>query len=238
MVASIFPLSISGAVVRKKGRTILGPLDLQITGEKTTVIIGPNGSGKTTLLRLVHGIERLREGKINWHIDKKAAHARQSFVFQAPIMLRRSVYENVIFPLKLGSKSAAEVKASGLDWLQRVGLSELAKNEAASLSGGEKQKLSLARALITSPELLFLDEPTANLDGTSTREIETILSEAIGSGVNVLLTTHDIGQARRMADEIIFLHRGQILEFSSASEFFEKPATPEAQSFLRGEIVE
>ena len=238
MVDSILPVCLSKAVVKKRGKTIVGPVDLEIGRKGFSVIMGPNGSGKTTLLRLMHGLERPRKGKVSWNCATSVARRKQAFVFQAPIMLRRTAAENIAYPLKLHKVPRSEIATTVREWLDRIGLSRVADLDASFLSGGEKQKLAIARALVVNPEVLFLDEPTTNLDGKSIREIETILKNAIDQNIRIVMTTHDIGQANRLADDILFLYRGCVHEHGSASSFLSSPKTPEAKAFLKGDIVE
>ena len=234
----LFPVTLTGAATRRRGRVLVGPLDLTLDGAGTTVVIGPNGSGKTSLLRLLHGTARLTDGTIDWSCPLEEARARQAFVFQRPILLRRSVLANIAYPLRLRGVPRAEAAARARDWAARVGLAEAADRSAAMLSGGEQQKLALARALIADPDLLFLDEPTASLDGRSTREIEAVLAEAHARGTRLILSTHDMGQARRLADRVLFLLSGRVQEDAPASAFFTMPATAEARGFLQGDIIE
>jgi len=238
MVENILPLQINNASVKKRGETIIGPLSLEISGLGLTAIMGPNGSGKTTLLRLMHGLERPRAGSKKWNTNEKTARTHQSFVFQTPIMLRRAAIDNITYPLKLKGMEHSVATITAEKWLDRIGLSAVASLNATLLSGGEKQKLALARALATEPQVLFLDEPTSNLDGSATKAIEAILNTAAKSGIKIIMTTHDTGQARRLAQEIVFLYRGQVHETEAAGSFFSKPATKEAKAFLQGEIVE
>ncbi|MGI9350446.1 MAG: ATP-binding cassette domain-containing protein [Rhizobiaceae bacterium] len=238
MVNSVLPVNLSNAVVKKRGKTIIGPVDLEIGPSGFSVIMGPNGSGKTTLLRLLHGLERPRQGTVSWNCTTSAARKKQAFVFQTPIMLRRTAAENIAYPLKLHKIPRSEITTIVRDWLNRIGLSKVADLNASFLSGGEKQKLAIARALVVNPEVLFLDEPTTNLDGKSIREIETILNNAIEQNIRIIMTTHDIGQANRLADDILFLYRGRVHEHGPAGSFLSNPKTPEAKAFLKGDIVE
>ena len=238
MVSTILPATVSGATVRRRGKTLVGPVDLTLDGEGVTVVMGPNGAGKTTLLRMLHGLMRLRDGRVDWALPYSQAHARQAFVFQTPVMLRRSVRDNIAYPLRLRGVPRAAARARATDWAAKVGLTEGLRRPANDLSGGEKQKLALARALIREPELLFLDEPTANLDGRSMREIETILHDSLARGTRIVMATHNIGQARRLATEVVFLYRGRVHERASAETFFAGPETDEAAAFIQGDIVE
>lgn len=235
-MSDLFPLKVRGALTRRHGKTLVGPVDLDLDGSGTCVVIGPNGSGKTTLLRLLHGIARLHEGQIDWACGAEAARNAQTFVFQRPVMLRRSVQDNIAYPLVLRGDRGARVKAQ--DWAARVGLGSVLDRPAPVLSGGEQQKLALARALIADPELVFLDEPCASLDGRATREIEAILTDAQAAGTRLILSTHDMGQARRLASHVVFMLGGMVHETGPAAAFFAEPRTPEARAFLKGDIVE
>jgi len=238
MVTELFPLTLSGAETSRRGVRLVGPVDLSLDGQGMCVLIGPNGAGKTSLLRLMHGTARLTGGQIDWACDRTEAQRHQSFVFQRPILLRRSVEENLTYPLRLRGVSRLEARKAAAKWAERVGLSALLGNRASVLSGGEQQKLAIARALITDPALVFLDEPTSSLDGRATREIEGILQQAKAEGTRLIVSTHDMGQARRIADRIVFLLGGKVHEMAPAREFFDQPATPEARAFIKGDIVE
>ncbi len=234
----LLPLRLEGAVAQVRGRVLVGPVDLTITRTGVTIVMGPNGSGKTTLLRLMHGLQRLSAGTIRWNVPDDVARERQAYVFQAPIMMRRSVLDNIAYPLILHGVARREARARAADWAERVGLGAALQRGAPVLSGGEKQKLALARALIRRPEILFLDEPCANLDGRAMREIEAILLDARAAGTRIVMATHDMGQARRLASEVVFLYGGKVHESAEAGAFFEAPGTPEAEAFINGEIVE
>ena len=235
-MTALFPLAVRNAVTRRHGKTLVGPVDLDLDGTGICVVIGPNGSGKTTLLRLLHGIARLHDGSITWACDEETARNAQSFVFQRPVMLRRTVQENIAYPLHLQGDAKAGAKAQA--WANRVGLGAVLTRPAVVLSGGEQQKLALARALINQPKLVFLDEPCASLDGRATREIETLLTDAQTAGTSLILSTHDMGQARRLATRVVFMLGGCVHETGPADTFFENPETEEARAFLNGDIVE
>jgi len=237
-VTDILPMHAKGIASRKRGQVLVGPIDLTLGKTGTTVVIGPNGAGKTSLLQLLHGTARLSAGTVEWACSAAEARHHQSFVFQQPVMLRRTVMENLIYPLRLRGVSVLQARTQAQDWAARVGLEDLLDRSAPVLSGGEQQKLALARTLITNPKLVFLDEPCAALDGRATREIEDILVKAAAQGTRLVLSTHDLGQARRLATEVVFLRGGQIQESGPAKEFFKQPSTPQARAFLRGDIVE
>lgn len=237
-MVSPFPLRVSAAEVRRRGNRIVGPVDLTLAAGETTVVLGPNGAGKTTFLRALHGVERLSAGAAEWAVPRAEADLAQAFVFQQPILLRRSALDNVAYPLRLRGTRRTPARETARAALARVGLSDAADRPAHRLSGGERQKMALARALVTRPAALFLDEPTASLDGRSTREIEAILTDARAGGTTLVMATHDLGQARRMADRVLFLYRGRVHEDAAADAFFDAPATAEAHAFLQGDIVE
>jgi len=234
MVSAAFPLTLQDVHVRRQGNTLLGPLNLVLQPSGVTMIMGPNGSGKTTLLRVMHGIERINHGQVTWAQNDPAKHA---FVFQSPIVMRRSVAENLAYPLRLLHLPKAKIEAAVADWIERIGLHSKGDTPARRLSGGEKQKLAIARALMRQPDVVFLDEPCANLDRHSTREIETILRSAAEAGTRLVMATHDIGQARRLAQDIVFVLDGKIHEQGPAESILARPETPELEAFLRGDLV-
>ncbi|MBW4710046.1 ATP-binding cassette domain-containing protein [Roseobacter sp. YSTF-M11] len=237
MVSTILPLTLKDVAVRRRGKRLLGPVDLTLDPDGLTMIIGPNGSGKTTLLRVMHGVERLSTGTATWAVPEEEARHRQSYVFQTPIMLRRTVADNLGYPLRLLNAPRAQVNARVRHWAERIGLADRLSLQATRLSGGEKQKLALARALIRKPDVLFLDEPCANLDGASTRDIESILQTALSEKTRIIMTTHDLGQARRLASDAVFMLHGVVHERGPASRFFGAAQTAELQAFFRGDII-
>jgi len=206
---------------------ILQPLSLEIEAGPSTVILGANGAGKSVLMRLMHGLLKPSSGTVSWR-----SPGRQAMVFQRPVMLRRSALANVAYALRL----AGQDEGQAMDALKEVGLGHLAHRPARVLSGGEQQRLALARAWALHPEVLFLDEPTASLDPSATREIEAVIRAFDGAGTKIVMATHNLGQARRLADEIIYLHQGRVLERAPVDQFFARPATPEAAAFIKGEL--
>lgn len=233
----IFPLELEDVSVSRRGKKLIGPVSVRLAEEGLSMILGPNGSGKTTLLRVMHGVERVSSGAVRWAVPDALARHAQAYVFQTPIMLRRSVAENLHYPLDLVGTPRRTAEEAVRGWAARIGLSDKLGVAAPRLSGGEKQKLALARALIRQPQVLFLDEPCANLDGASTRDIEALLQEARANGTRIVMTTHDLGQAKRLATEALFMLHGTIREMAAAPGFFDTPQTAELQAFLRGDIV-
>lgn len=234
----MFPLIAENLVVEFNGKHILGPLDLTVNKGDISLILGPNGSGKTTLLKSLHGIMKLKRGSVQWSGSDNSSMQKQMFVFQTPIMLRRSVLENLTYPLLLRKVSNSKAHRLATEWAEKIGLKEIMQISATRLSGGEKQKLALARALITEPEMLFLDEPSASLDGKTILEIENLLKSCAKNGTTIMMSTHDIGQAKRLAKTILFLNKGILESNQSAKTFFLEPKSRNAQKFIAGEIVE
>ena len=237
-MSAMLPLVAKGATLKRRGRVLVGPVDLTLSGAGVTIVIGPNGSGKTSLLRMLHGIERLSAGSVDWACDTAEARQRQGFVFQSPILMRRTVRDNIAYPLMLDRVAKRDARDQADTWARAVGLGEALSRPARALSGGERQKLAIARALIRNPDVLFLDEPCAALDGRATREIESILHDAVLRGTRVIMSTHDMGQARRLAGEVIFMLNGHLHDRARAPDFFKQPNTQAARAFLRGDIVE
>jgi tungstate transport system ATP-binding protein len=236
--AGILPLRVEAVGYRADGRDLLSGVTLGIAAGSRTIILGPNGAGKTLLLRVCHGLLQPTRGTVAW-AGPWAADARrhQAMVFQKPVLLRRSAADNVAYALRLHGVTGAGAAHRVADALRLVGLAELAGRQARVLSGGEQQSLALARAWAARPEVLFLDEPTAHLDPAATRAIEEALVTIHQAGTTVVMTTHDMNQARRLAGTIVFMHQGRLLEQGRAAEFFSAPRTPEAQAFIRGELV-
>jgi len=208
---------------------VIKPLSLELEAGPSTIILGANGAGKSVLMRLMHGLLPPTAGTISW-----SSNGRQAMVFQRPVMLRRSALDNIIYALRVAGVADAERPA--MDALKEVGLAELAHRPARVLSGGEQQRLALARAWALHPEVLFLDEPTASLDPSAVHEIENIIRAFDAAGTKIVMATHNLGQARRLGDEVIYLHEGRVLERTPVEQFFSKPATAEAAAFIKGEL--
>lgn len=234
--ASGCALRVEGLTFRTKGKTLMRGVDLALGTAGITTFIGYNGAGKSLLLRLLHGLLTPSSGTILWHCAQTQAAYRpkQAMVFQKPVLLRRSTLANIEFVLPKRDRTRRQT-AHGL--LRQVGLSDKAEQPARLLSGGEQQRLALARALATRPEVLLLDEATANLDPASALMIETLVRKQAENGTRIILVTHDLAQARRLADDIVFVHAGQISEHQPAATFFENPISDPARAFLGGQLV-
>lgn len=235
--ASMLPLSARDVALSIDNKVIIDSLSFTIQRTGKTAIIGPNGSGKSILLRILHGLVSPTSGSISWNGQptSEALCSRQALVFQRPILLRRSAADNISFVVK--SRNKEDRKDITQDILEKTGLLAHAQTPARFLSGGEQQRLAIARALANTPEVLFLDEPSANLDPAATLEIERLINAADENGTKIVLVTHDMGQARRTCDDVIFLHNGRLAEHAPTKEFFDAPKTKAAQAFVSGQIV-
>lgn len=226
----LLPLAVRGLTLERGGQRLIDDLSMDLSATGCTAVMGPNGAGKSLLMRLLHGLIAPDAGQISWNgAQPSEATPRQAMVFQKPVLLRRSVRSNLEFVCKDRTRVDA--------LLEHVGLSAQSGRPARKLSGGEAQRLALARALATDPEILFLDEPTASLDPASTQLIERSVLQACARGVRVLFVTHDPGQARRVADDVVFLHRGRVLEHAPVTEFFPHPSTSAARAYLDGQLL-
>lgn len=235
--ASDLPITLTDVSIVARGVTILDRVGLTLEPGPPTILIGPNGSGKTTLLRVAMGLLAPSHGRVTWGGREHVPPDRRAILFQRPAMLRRSAASNIRYALAAAGVPRTE-RAKRVDaLLAEVGLPGLAKRPARRLSGGEQQRLALARALALDPAVLFLDEPTASLDPAATKAIEDIVHRATARGVKVVMSTHDLGQAKRLAGEVLFLHRGRLIEHSPAEEFFAAPRSEEARKFIAGELL-
>lgn len=238
--ASILPLHLDAVGYSVNDRTLISDLTLDFEVGAPTLVLGPNGAGKSLLLRLCHGLIRPTTGRVVWQGAAQTPEQLrfgQAMVFQKPVLLRRSVLANVIFPLKLRGLDAATRTAKAMSALNRVGLATFADRPARVLSGGEQQRLALARAWALEPQILFLDEPAAALDPHAARQVEGIIDSIARGGTKIVMTTHDLGQARRLAGDVIFLHQGRVTERTPAMRFFDNPQSEAAQAFLRGDLT-
>ena len=235
----VLPLELRRLSLETAGRRLIDSVDLKVEEPGITVVLGPNGAGKSLLLRLVHGLVAPTEGTILWGgrpMDDEIRR-RQAMVFQKPVLLRRTSAANITYALGLRGIARSERNSRAQQALELAGLERHAFIPARVLSGGEQQRLCLARALSLDPEVLLLDEPTASLDPASTLAIERLLIGAKRRGIKVMVVTHDVGQARRLAQDVIFLHHGRLIEHQPAGRFFEHPESDTARAFMAGGLV-
>ncbi|MYZ49047.1 ATP-binding cassette domain-containing protein [Propylenella binzhouense] len=235
---AVRPLEGLGLRVERAGRVLLDIPELRMSGSEITALMGFNGSGKSLLLRVLAGLVQPDAGTVLWagRPPGRERARRLGFVFQKPVLLRRSAAANIRYALKVAGFPRAEIAGRTEAALASAGLQGLAGSPARVLSGGEQQRLAVARALALEPEVLFLDEPTASLDPGSTLAIEALVAGARGRGTKIVLVTHDAGQARRLAQEILFLQQGRLVERASAGQFFTGPQSEAARAFLEGRI--
>ncbi len=240
----LLPLAVEGLVFEAGGQRLIDGLDLGLEAGPLTVILGPNGAGKSLLLRLLHGLLVPAAGRISWGgqgwqggAADRALRRRQALVFQRPVLLRRSAAANLAYALKAQGFAGAEKTRRLALGLERAGLTALAGRPARLLSGGEQQRLAVARALAHDPEVLLLDEPTVSLDPASALAIEGLIGAARAAGTKVILVTHDLAQARRLAEEVVFVYRGRVEARAPAAEFFAAPPSEAARAFVQEGLV-
>ena len=233
----ILPLQLDAVSYEVKGQRLLRDLDFTVDRGPLTIVVGPNGAGKSLTLRICHGLLAPTRGRVRWlGPDAGQATHREAMVFQRPVLLRRTALANVEYALSLRGLARPERRRRADEALERTGLTRLSRRPARALSVGEQQRLALARAWALDPEVLFLDEPTASLDPAATLAVEGIVRAIHESGKKIVMTTHDLGQARRLADEVLFLHEGRLVERAAAEDFFRKPQSDVARAFLAGEL--
>lgn len=231
------PIVLENVSVTAKVVTLLDSVNLVFAAGLPTMLIGPNGSGKTTLLRIAMGLLAPSSGRVTWGGRGGDAPSRRAFVFQRPTMFRRTAAANIRYALR-AARVASELQRARLDeLLSLVGLEGVANRPAPRLSVGEQHRLALARALARNPAVLFLDEPTASLDPAATKAFEDVIQAIHARGIKIVMSTHDLGEARRLAGEIVLLHKGRVIEAGPAAAFFRKPQTPEAEKFIAGDLL-
>ena len=239
-IGGLLPIMAQNLSVSRGGRAILNNVEFRLSEEpRTTMLLGPNGAGKSLLIRILAGLAGPDSGRLTWggRAPDRALMARIGFVFQRPIHLRRTALANIVYALSVTGVAKGHQLARARAALAGAGLEHLADIPARVLSGGEQQRLAIARATACQPELLILDEPTCSLDPASTAHIEDMLRMIRAAGTPIFMVTHDIAQARRLGDDIVFMHRGCILERGPAERFFHAPQTKQAAAFIAGEIV-
>jgi tungstate transport system ATP-binding protein len=233
----ILPLVLRAACFGAGGRAIIDRVSVKISAGPSSIILGANGAGKSVLMRLMHGLLAPTSGEVVWsETDPGKRRRQQAMVFQRPVLLRRRALANVVYALKVARVPRAERERLAVEALESVGLLHLAHRPARVLSGGEQQRVALARAWALHPEVLFLDEPTASLDPSATREIERVIQAFDAAGTKIIMATHNLGQVRRLGDEVLFLHQGRLAEHSPVDQFLSQPASAEAAAFVKGEL--
>jgi tungstate transport system ATP-binding protein len=232
-------ISLHGAGVRFGDRVALRDVELTLRRGDRLALVGANGSGKTTLLRLLHGLLPVDPGpgRRELHTLLPENRAPQAaMLFQRPFLLNLSVRWNLLVGLWLRGVPRAERAARCERALQRVGLETMARRAARDLSGGQQQRLALARAWALQPDILFLDEPTASLDPGAKREVEALIEDFGRDGVTVVFSTHNLGQAKRLATRVAYLEAGRLVVDLPVDRFFNDTLPPPAAAFLKGEL--
>lgn len=233
------PLHINHLHVTRKGNKLLSDIDYTIDKEGVTIILGPNGAGKSLLLQVAHGLVEPSMGELIWNEQVPQPYQSwRAFVLQKPVLLRRTVKANIEYILSLHKIDKVVHESLIKEALDHTGLTNLADRNARVLSGGEQQRLSIARAWVLQPKVILFDEPTAELDPIGTAYIENLIKTIANKGTKILMTTHDLGQAQRLANDILFLHQGKLLEYSIAENFFKEPKTKTAQNFIEGKLLD
>jgi tungstate transport system ATP-binding protein len=234
---TIFPLTLHEVCYEAGEQRLIDYISCTLEHRAYTIVLGPNGAGKSLLLRLCHGLIAPSSGSIGWNsLDVREARRYQAMVFQHPVLLRRTVAANISYVLSIHGIPRRQRQIFVSEALEQAGLLDLAGRPARLLSGGEQQRLALARAWALKPQVLLLDEPTASLDPAAAQMVEAFLEQISKGGTKIIMTTHDLGQARRLADEVLFLHRGQLVEHRPAAEFFSAPQSKEGSAFLEGHL--
>lgn len=233
---SPLPLMTLEAAAVSFGRVqALQPLNLQLQAGERLALVGANGSGKTTLLRLMHGLLPT-SGRRVLHGEGAPGAPVVAMLFQRPFLLSLSVRSNMLLSLWLRKVPREERAARSALALQRVGLDGLESRRAPTLSGGQQQRLALARAWALRPQLLLLDEPTASLDPSAKREVERLIAEIAAEGTTVVMSTHNLGQAKRLCTRVAYLEAGRLVADLPVDRFFADDLPPEAEQFLKGEL--
>lgn len=235
---SILPMSAEALSFAAGGKTLLDSVSFSLPRGGLTALVGPNGSGKSLTLRLCHGLLTPASGRVAWAGSSAAAGwKRHAMVFQKPVMLRRSARANILHALAAIGMERTVRESRAEIALERFGMGAFAARPARLMSGGEQQRLAIARAWAMAPEVLFLDEPTSQLDPGATRQIEEMLATLKAEGVTLVMASHDMGQVRRLADRVLFLNRGRLIEDSPTRTFFDAPASGDARAFVSGDLV-
>ncbi len=234
----ILPLVVDGLGFSVREQWLIKDVSFSLGARGRTFIVGPNGAGKSILLRLCHGLLSPTTGTVRWASgSSRQQRQRQAMVFQKPVLFRRSARANVEYALSVRGVAKKDIRQRADDALEATGLTGIAHRQARVLSGGEQQRLVLARAWALRPRVLFLDEPAAHLDPAATAAIEDVIEQISNAGCKIIMVTHDLGQVRRLADEVLFLHQGQLLEQTASEDFLTHAKTQEAGAFVEGQLL-
>jgi len=213
----------------------LADIDFKLYAGERVALVGANGSGKTTLLRLLHG-QLAHQGKRRVAVNAQGREVAQAMVFQRPFLLRLSVWHNLMVALWLAGVAREKRTARASQALARVGLADQRERPARVLSGGQQQRLALARAWAVRPRVLFLDEPTASLDPGAKREVEQLIAGFAQEGMAVVMSTHNLGQAKRLATRVLYLEGGRVIVDLPNADFFNQSLPDAAAAFVKGEL--
>lgn len=225
--------------IQRRGRLLLNVAHISLGAVPCSAVVGPNGAGKSLLIRTLCALTPADNGTVTWGGATPDRHRRRKvgLLLQRPVLLKRSALDNVIYPLRIAGLTRERARQLALVALEAAGMSQLATVFAPQLSGGEQQRLALARALALKPDMLFLDEATANVDTASTLSIEQQLQGAMAEGLRVVMVSHDMGQVKRLADEVILMHNGSIVEHSARDQFFNLTTNPATRRWLAGDLL-
>jgi len=231
---NFLPLSVRKASLVMNKKKLLKEVSFNVQKNSILSIVGPNGAGKTSLLKVLHGIYELNSGSISWGAYSiNEIKKMQAMIFQNPLLLKRSVKENIEYVLKIRNYAKSEILNKTNEVLDLCNITELQNQQAHRLSGGEKQKLSIARAWVLNPNILFLDEPTLNLDPPSVYEIEDLIINMHEKDTFVMFASHDLRQVRKLSQEVVFLYDGKLIEKTESKKFFESSASDLTKSFIQ-----
>lgn len=235
----VLPVEAESLRLQAGERVLLDIASLRLEGSGCTAIIGPNGAGKSLLIRVLAGLRTPQRGTITWHgtAPDRARQLQVGLLLQRPVLLRRSTRGNLVYALRAAGRSAAQALQQAEAALDQARLLQQANSPARRLSGGEQQRLALIRALLLQPSILFLDEPTASIDPVSTLPIEALLHQAVDEGVRVVIVSHDPGQVQRLANDVILMNHGRIVEHSNCEQFFSAPVSSEGQAYVAGKLL-
>ncbi len=231
---------IKNLVKLYKDKKVLDLPQMELEGGKIYSLIGPNGAGKSTLIRILAGIDKPTYGDVLYGNKKfdKEIQLQVTLIFQKPYMLNASVYENIAYPLKLRKLDKSFVNNKVNEYIEHLDLIDVKKQNALTLSGGEAQKVALARGLVFNPKLVFLDEPTASIDPISTLQMESIVKKVNQDlGTTFLWVTHNINQARRTSHETMLMYKGKIIESGSTEQILTGPQNDITKSYINGDLI-